>query len=177
MKPSIIIVEGPDNCGKTHLSKALANRFNANYWHMTSGPGLDDHRAMARYQLDAWSNAKENLRNGRTTVFDRFWPSDQVYGSILRDRPSLDFKMMIELSIETGALFIFCDRYKADEHYLTNVDQDHPYDVGVYNQLVAGYRDLAERIDHYCEVIGYQLDNFIERDGQLNAFFEGLNMR
>lgn len=177
MIPKIFIVEGPDNCGKSTLAKEIAKRVGGNYWHMTSGPGLDDHRAMSRYQLDALKNAEINLELGNTTVFDRHWPSDQVYGLELRDRPSLDFDQMMMESMRLRIVFVFCHRHNAVKEHEKNQDPDHPYDSESYARIVDGYRDLHRLMEVEipdARVVGYHLDNFIGRPSQLDAFITGL---
>lgn len=177
MTPRIIIVEGPDNCGKSTLAKELATRFNANYWHMTSGPGLCEHGAMELYQRDAFKNALVNLEMGHTTVFDRHWPSDQVYGPILRGIASMEMDYWIEECQANEVVIIFCDRNNAQEEHEKNRDPDHPYGARIYQEVLDGYRDLCELLQSTTniKIIEYPLDNFMDRDSQLDAFMEGLN--
>lgn len=176
MTARIIIVEGPDNCGKTTLAKAIAFRLNGNYWHMTSGPGLQEHDAMELYQKDAFKNAVVNLEMGHTTVFDRHFPSDQVYGPVLRGRASMEIDKWIDESKAYDVLFIFCDRIDAVAKHEANQDPDHPYDSERYAALVQGYRNIRKAMEEALpgQVIGYNLDNFIDREDQLNAFINGL---
>jgi len=180
MRPKIIIVEGPDNCGKTTLAKSIAYRLNATYWHMTAGKGLVDHDAMALYQLNAIHNAIVNVEQGRTIVFDRLWPSDVVYGTALRGRPSTPVDQFIEL-LKPHAVYIFCMRANAIEEHAKNQDPDHPYDPSVYASIYDGYMRLLSKFEkEHPNVLTYWLDNFIsnqkiDRSGQVNAFIYGLS--
>lgn len=178
MTPRIIIIEGPDNCGKSTLAKQIADRYNANYWHMTSGPGLEQKEAMSLYQRDALKNALVNLDSGRSTVFDRHWISDQVYGLELRNGPALPFEEMLQWSLKNDVLFIFCYREDAVQAHAQEKDPDHPYDDGVYAKLVEGYDAIRHVLGDYLpenNIIGYCLDNFLEKPDQTKSFIEGLS--
>lgn len=178
MIPRLFIVEGPDNCGKSTLAKAIATNLGATYWRMTSGQGLSEHDAMRLYQLNALDNAKINIAAGRSVVFDRHWPSDQVYGAILRGRPSLlptDLRL-VELECKSlSVVYISCCRDNAVEEHAKEKDPDHPYDDSVYEQIVERYDELfSELTASGAKVVDYYLDAFIKQESLLPAFLEGL---
>ena len=174
MKPRLIICEGADNCGKSTLAKKLAEAFHGIYWRLTSGPGLSEHEAMALYQRNALDNAQVNIRLGRVVVLDRHWPSDQVYGPILRGRPSCDGMVMEDLCEQLDAIYIYCYRANAVAEQAKHKDPDHPYEDGVYQRVLDGCEEFFERLRTTQQVVGYPLDNFIDRPEQTRAFIEGL---
>lgn len=174
MRPRLIILEGPDNCGKSTLAKYLARELRGVYWRLTSGPGLSEHEAMALYQGNALDNAEINIKNGGIVILDRHWPSDRVYGPLLRGRPSCDCRVMEDRCERLEALYIYCYRSNAVAEHAKSKDPDHPYDDDLYTKVVAGYEEFFTDLQHRQPVIGYYLDNFIGRPEQLKAFLEGL---
>jgi len=176
MKARLIIVEGPDNCGKSTLAREMAKRIGCAYWRLTSGPGLCEHEAMALYQRNALDNAKVNIQNGMTVIMDRHWPSDVVYGTVLRGRPSVDARVMEQLCEELDTIYIHCYRNNAVREHAKAKDPDHPYEDEDYVKIISGYDklfyDMSVRSDRV--VIGYYLDNFINRPEQLDAFISGI---
>jgi hypothetical protein len=177
MRARLIIVEGADNCGKSTLARAIAKRLRCPYWRLTSGPGLSEHAAMRLYQLNALDNAAVNISHGLPVVLDRHWVSDVVYGTILRGEPSTDPLVMETRCEELDAVYIHCQRHDAIAHHAKNKDPDHPYDDDIYARVYASYVHMFRQLDQWHEVIGYQLDNFIDRPNQLTAFIEGFEAR
>ena len=174
MKPRLIICEGPDNCGKSTLARAIAYRYNAVYWRLTSGKGLSEHDAMALYQQNALDNAEINIEQGRVVVLDRHWPSDQVYGPILRGRPSLAWEPVEKRCQDLNALYIHCFRSNAVAEHAKRKDPDHPYEDEIYQRVVTQYDLFFSALRERQPVIGYYLDNFLDRPSQLSPFVEGL---
>ena len=174
MKPRLIICEGPDNCGKSTLAKKIARHYGGVYWRLTSGPGLNEHAAMALYQKNALDNAEVNITAGKVVVLDRHWPSDQVYGSILRGHPSCAGHVMEQQCEELDAIYIYTHRHNAVEEHAKTKDPDHPYDDSVFAQVVKTYDVFMADLQQRQPVIGYYLDNFIGRPEQLDAFIQGL---
>lgn len=175
MKPRLIICEGPDNCGKSTLAKRIAEHFHGVYWRLTSGKGLSEHDAMRLYQQNALDNAEINIREmRRVVVLDRHWPSDQVYGPVLRGRPSCSGIEMEARCATLDAVYIYCHRKNMVEEHAKSKDPDHPYEDSVYEQVVLGYDNFFHGLQQRRDVIGYYLNNFINREEQLKMFFEGL---
>lgn len=174
MIPKLIILEGADNCGKTTLATAIAKYYRAVYWRLTAGPGLCEHQAMSLYQSNALDNAEVNIANGLPVVIDRHWPSDAVYGPVLRDGPSTDLKRMEKRCAKMDAVYIYCYRDNATKEHAKSKDPDHPYADDVYDQVLEGYEELFTDLAQRRTVISYYLNNFIDRPGQMNAFIEGL---
>lgn len=175
MTPRLIIVEGPDNCGKSTLAQAIALSLGGVYWRMTSGQGLSEHTAMALYQRNALDNAEINIKAGKVVVFDRHWPSDQVYGTVLRGQPSCDSLQMYSRCKQMHTIYINCIRDNAIEEHEQAKDPDHPYDSEVYEAIIKGYEDLFLDLEQSAPVVPYHLDLFIKQPTLLPAFYEGLH--
>lgn len=81
----IIIVEGPDGAGKTHLTRQLQARFNLRYAH--EGPPPADIPTLEHYGSILQTARGEIKQNG--VVFDRLALGERVYGPIYRNHDSL----------------------------------------------------------------------------------------
>lgn len=178
MIPRLFIVEGPDNCGKSTLSEYIATRFNAVYWRLTSGQGLCEHDAMRLYQANALDNAKVNIDLRRSVVLDRHWPSDQVYGKILRGRPSISGELLSAVKQQCrgmNVIYINCWRDNAVMEHAKQKDPDHPYEDEVYAKVVASYQEFFAELEKTETVVPYYLDSFLKQKTLLPAFLEGLS--
>lgn len=78
----IIILEGPDGCGKTTLAEHLIEKFNVEYIHLTWSEDLE--KVMDEYQIEALDAAKE-LSKEKLVIIDRHWLSEVVYSNVYRN--------------------------------------------------------------------------------------------
>lgn len=77
----IVIVEGPDGAGKTHLAMTLERQHHFLYRHEGPPPaGVD--------VLEHYLSILHHYR-GANIVFDRFALGERVYGPVLRDHDGL----------------------------------------------------------------------------------------
>jgi predicted ATPase len=79
----IVILEGPDGAGKTHLAHQLHQRWQTVYHH--AGPPKDEPNLLEHYALQV---QKARL-DGMNHVFDRLALGEMVYGPILRGKDRL----------------------------------------------------------------------------------------
>lgn len=158
IKPRVIIVEGPDRSGKTALARMIANKLNAAYFHAIHTKALDG-QAQFDYLNNLIDNAKVCMTvSGLHVVFDRHWPSEQCYGSVLRGG-SLPFGSFFADFIDLDAIYIFCQGNS--KRYLENVDEKHPYSEKEYLQINEGYTKLAKcLIDCEENVYFYDIDKY-----------------
>lgn len=77
----IVILEGPDGSGKTHLAHRLQKEFKLGYWH--EGPTPEDQPPVIYYCQKLWSFRDNHM------VLDRFALGERVYGPIVRKRDRL----------------------------------------------------------------------------------------
>lgn len=78
----MIICEGVDSTGKSTLARKLAIELRATYHHASGHRSLWP--AMHEHHKNMLDCAEVNLANGHDVVFDRHWPSELCYASILR---------------------------------------------------------------------------------------------
>lgn len=86
IKNPIIILEGPDCSGKTTLANELMKKYkNCVYIHNVVS--LD----IATLHISAWFNAI-NLSDEFTVIIDRLHLSEEIYGTIFRNKVAYDTK-------------------------------------------------------------------------------------
>ncbi len=81
-KPTgIIILEGPDGCGKTTLANHFIEKYDAKYIHLTWSKELEE--KMDKYQIESLLEA-ERLSKDHLVIIDRLWISEIVYSDVYR---------------------------------------------------------------------------------------------
>lgn len=81
----LIILEGPDACGKTTLARRLLGQDQDGYVHMHwPKEAKDPAREMLMMHRVSLAKAEIRLRQGKRTVIDRHWISNEIYGPIFR---------------------------------------------------------------------------------------------
>jgi len=102
-KNPLIIVEGPDACGKTTWAKAFRKRYGGRYFHMTLK------KDMPKYQQESFDFAKRWASNV-PVVIDRHWPSEVLYGRIYRGgTPHMEkAKHFGREFVRLGAVYVIC---------------------------------------------------------------------
>lgn len=78
----IIILDGPDGCGKTTLAEFLQKEYGAYYMHSTWSPELEPD--MEEYMRLTTQMAKRISQN-QLVVLDRHWLSELVYSDVFRE--------------------------------------------------------------------------------------------
>lgn len=104
----IIIIEGPDGAGKSHLAAQLAKQ---------TGYKLiqRNHETDANKELLA-GEYLQLIKSAKNIIFDRSWYSEMAYGPIFRDKSAITYPMMYELEkklAQTGAMIIYCTAHRA----------------------------------------------------------------
>jgi len=176
----LIIVEGADCTGKSTLAKFIARELRAAYFHAVGKKNL--HQGMTEYHVNMVENALVCLDvSDMNVVFDRHWPSEVVYGQILRvamhDRYYEIHKVlhMLDMVKPTHELhYIFCTSNEA--HNRQMVDQtDHPYTSEEFAQIYGEYEALRSRLPqnefnvHYyhLETHGSDIHGYLKSKGLL----------
>jgi len=99
MRHPIVMVEGPEQCGKTYVARCVERDFGYRYCH------LKKHRSYTDAQRGAFALAKKG-----PLVVDRHLWSDQVYGTVLRGGPENNVVQseMWSWFMGVGGLLILC---------------------------------------------------------------------
>lgn len=144
MTGKLYIVEGPDCSGKTSLAKFIARAKGAIYWHSSGAKSL--HLSMWDYHASIIDSIVVNLRNDRSVVLDRHWPSELCYGTVLRPHvmARYDFKKMLLKLVAHAPIYIFCGDEHVQERHSAEKNMDHPYDASTFAAICQEYRRLEE---------------------------------
>jgi len=73
----VIIIDGPDACGKTTLGRRICEMFDGRYIHLTLRKKMLEHQVVSLYMALKWSEE-------HPVVIDRHWISEQIYGGVYR---------------------------------------------------------------------------------------------
>lgn len=95
----IIIIEGPDNCGKSLLISKLIEHFSTITLIHCSKPDFNKKDELSLL-YDTYANAiNKNKFNTNVLIFNRSWIGEYVYGYLYRNKKLEDIENMI-LNIE-----------------------------------------------------------------------------
>lgn len=135
----IVILEGPDCCGKTTLAKKLMQKTAGVYFHSDNVPELIP--AMKQYHESILRNAQVNNELGSGVFLDRHWPSQWVYGQLFR--PQLHDPGMFNywLKYYGNVRYLFCHRDDSIEAHAKERHGSHPYTDAEYIKIVAKYAE------------------------------------
>lgn len=73
----IIVIDGPDACGKTFLARKFCEQYGGRYLHLTLRKKMLEHQAVSLHLAAKWSV-------NHPVVIDRHWISEQIYGGVYR---------------------------------------------------------------------------------------------
>jgi len=116
----IIILEGPDGCGKTTLAEYFVEHYNAHYMHSTWSKEIDEY--MFQY-MQSTLDAAGRISKNQLVILDRHWLSDCVYGDVFREgcyRGDLYNGMHHQFFREDNRHMIYClpeDKEAANQHF------------------------------------------------------------
>lgn len=171
----IIVLDGPDCCGKTTLAKTLIENHGAKYVHATYRFG----NTMFAYHTAVLRKAVK-LSADHLVVVDRLWPSEIVYGNVFRKglaygkEPSTEspwshgWSMFDAVLRKHAAIYVFClpeDATVASARHAQHKDPAHPYEDERYKQVCHRYLQLHSFLTTTCDrpdIMRYS----IEREGR-----------
>lgn len=140
---TVFIVEGPDCSGKTSLCAAIARLKQAAYIHSSGDRAF--HPIMGKYHETILDVVEKNLAHGQHVVLDRFWPSELVYGTLLRPTVSdraYDYRSILRRLRGMSVVYVFCGDPGMAARHKEQQDPSHPYDEGTYTSICGEYRNL-----------------------------------
>ena len=171
-------MEGPDECGKTTLAKAMALENNGVYLHSTATPALFP--ALMDYHRSILENVKANLEMGRDVILDRFWPSEYVYGlNLFRPHSGYSPSEMMQAVEELHGKYVYCFSRKGLERYRKgHVDPAHSLTDEQYRRVYACYTQCYHqqmvRDSKSCHI--YIMEQDAATDNDFNRFIQILNL-
>ncbi len=148
----IIILEGPDGSGKSHLAEQLSRQTGYPIVHMDKPKTEEEKERMFGEYLT-------QVRAGKNFIFDRCWYSEMVYGPIMRKESHISMAQMYELEkqlAKTGAMIIYCTGQpaklwqrctKRGEDFITNRE--------TFNAICKEFDAIMLGVPHYVPVTRY----------------------
>lgn len=144
----IIIIEGCDKSGKTTLAKTLAARVGYDYYHA----GISSEKDL----FHKYTKIIQSIQ--RPTIVDRFYPSELVYGPLIRGFSRLKFSQFQELNklikLRMG-LYIHCfadiptitARFKEQDEKLLS--------ISLIPEVLKQYQIVATHISNELSVFNF----------------------
>lgn len=138
----IIIIEGPDACGKTTWCEAYKKLFGARYMHLAL------HENLFAYQVMSLVRAVK-LAENTPVLIDRHWPSEQIYGSVYRGVGVLveEAEWLDRVCGQLGIFYVLALGDSVDQmvewHAESEKSRAEMYEPSEkYRQVVQGYWDF-----------------------------------
>jgi thymidylate kinase len=169
----IIILEGPDACGKTVLQQCFKDNFNAVCMHLTYNKEVAP--VMLQYQYEKMQEAIE-LSKESLVVIDRHWISEQIYSKVFRGGSPWPLMglMMDAVLKQYNAMYIICLPVSLEvglSRHKNNLDMTHPYSDEEYTELIIEYiyfycQNMSDRTDvlkYSIEIEGANMPEFCNR--------------
>ncbi len=144
MSKKLIILEGPDCCGKSTLSHNLSRFYRGTIFHCTASgklfPALED------YHNNIMDNVDTNIELGNTVILDRFWPSEMAYG-VKMFRPHSNYAetadKLLQRTLIHKPIYIFCFSIQGWNRYkVGHVDPAHSLSKEQYMMVWQNYFEV-----------------------------------
>lgn len=175
MSGKLIIIEGPDECGKSTLSRILARALNGVILHSTASKTLFP--ALPDYHRNIMANVELNVGElNKTIILDRFWPSEWSYGKLLRPETHKSYdEVADELHkriLNHKYLYIFAFSRNGWSRYAEgHVDPAHSLTGDQYREIWKNYETLyGMLINMDSNVLMYVLEDDGMEDDSISVF-------
>lgn len=142
----IIILEGPDRCGKTEIGKSLAKKRGLSYFKnhnehksFTTKTFLNTAFIEAYYLIDM---LKQIQFGRRGIILDRHMPSEYVYSTVFNRETDDDGIWTVDTQLSMlGATIIYCYKDYYDDY------GDEIIDVAFIDKIKTTYLEYFERTE------------------------------
>ena len=168
--PKFIILEGMDSTGKSTLSKYIADRLDAMYFHSSGHRTL--HLVMQAHHQQILDCAEVNLNHGHNFVLDRHWPTQHAYATVLRPHIAnlYDIDRLRNQAHALGATYIYCYDVDYVRYCETHKNHDkfnfHHLSAMEYYQIHLEYEYIFKDVPHIrykIEEEGKDLEKFTQQ--------------
>lgn len=145
----IIILDGPDGCGKTTLAETLQNDFGAHVIHSTWSPELN--KRMDTYLTETFQQALD-ISSRQLVVLDRLWLSELVYADVYRGgSPYHGMHEGIDLFCEgRGFKLVYClpENLDSINSHFNSLKEDRDEMYSDISEVIKCYATLWSGKDH-----------------------------
>lgn len=127
----IFVIEGPDGVGKSTLAKALCEKLDARYRHLT-------YRWPQSIDLYHWAGLEKCLADStrQPVVLDRWWPSEAVYAAAFRGGTAWpQFHRMLDRVALKHRVFYVLARPRDKEAYIRHYEVLKGKRVEMYDSM------------------------------------------
>ena len=157
----IVILEGPDACGKTTLQDHLVDMYDAIPIHLTYNKDVAP--IMLEYQAENMFKAIKMAENNLVIV-DRHWISEVIYANVFRGGSPWPY--MGELMDLTwryyAAIYVLCLPFTIKTSVIRhkeNIDQGHPYSDEKFKELLLEYLKFYHSVRYKREdMLQYRIE-------------------
>lgn len=178
-KQLVIIMEGPDGCGKTEIGKALSEILGIPYFKVNSEhENWRKGKFKEALEFDQTYISQFLQQTGHSCIIDRAYPSEKCYSSVFnRDTNSEVLAEVDDRFSSMGTIIVLCrrtwDGYSA-------VTDELVENVGQLRDLDAAYEDFREWtkcnvveifVDEHGDDLARQIPKLIEGIQRVNSWF------
>lgn len=150
----IILLDGPDGCGKTNIAKALSDKMRIPYFRMaTQHENWRKNQFKTALQFDQTYLTEILKQTRHSMVIDRAWPSEWVYSKVFGR--TTDNELLEKLDVEwskLGAWLVIPFRQSFDD-----AREDEIISKGQLLKIQAMYSDFIRWTR--CNVINLYVDD------------------
>ena len=142
MKQKIIILEGHDRSGKSHIAEALSLRTNIPLYKAHRNKHWWDPIVNIHYFTEAVTQFLEQTKT--SVILDRWMGSDYMYSKLF-DR-DISFRKIFELDerfAKMNALLVIC--FKDESCYIEDKEDFEYVNTTMYSKMTALYREYCEQ--------------------------------
>jgi len=151
-----IVLEGPDNSGKSTLAKVLSEAFNM---------PIKASEGREKYPGEINERVKKYLQDKRSVIYDRHPVVSQTLYSLIVKNTKIDDEL-VDQFYSSKPIFIYCKALNRMEGHV-NKEYDEPEYLNLidekYDSLSAEYDDWAVNNAHLIYRIGDSIPDLISR--------------
>lgn len=152
----IIILEGPDGSGKSHLAEQLSKSFGYPILHRCKTTDTEAKKELMK-------KYKEIIVNNQNYIFDRCWYSEYVYGNIFKDETVISYKEILSLEkqlTKNGAMVIYCTGKPCELfERCSSRGEDYITSFELFVRIKHSYDVLFKIEKHFIPILEYEFNN------------------
>lgn len=163
----IIIMEGPDGCGKTEIGKGLSKVLGIPYFKMTTEvQNWRKGKFKEALEFDQTYLLQFLKQTGHSAIIDRAYPSEWVYSQVYNRETNEDIMQMIDYGfskLDTHIVIPWREDYSNNRHddLVTNDKLQAIHDKYFEFMKWTGCDKIPINVDRYKNDLGRELDYLV----------------